>query len=122
MAEELDDYMDDPAVKALFGTAADRKDVQEAFALRMPAYAAMVEGSLKLDLQKLKKDFAREVGAQRKIKQAAIDAQKAKEFNSKRAAPAATTPVVGTKGSVATGSTGKKFQTKEEYQKWAGLV
>lgn len=121
LTEEIEDRLDDPKVKALFSPE-DRKELTEAFLEQMSAFAAEHEGEIKLDLHKLNKIFQREVTKQQRIKQAAAEAAKAREFNEKRNAPPGNVPpVVSTKGPGGNGSGTKKYESKEAWRKAMGL-
>jgi hypothetical protein len=121
LSEEIEDRLDDPKVKALFSPE-ERKELTEAFVEQMNAFYAEHEGQVSISLDALDKAFQREVRKQQMIKQAAAEAAKAREFNEKRNAPAPTLPpVVSTKGPGSTGSTTKKFQSREEWRKSMGM-
>lgn len=115
--DEVDELLEDPRLKGLFSPD-DIKDLKDDFLARMPAYAHVENGQYFVDREAVKRAFDREVKTQQRIKQAAAEAAKAREFNEKRNAPAAPiVPVVSTKGAGGNGSGTKTYKTKEEWRK-----
>ena len=82
LSEELDDLLDSPTAKTLFG-AEERKELSETMLALMPAFFTEHQGEIVLDRHALKRAFEREVTKQQRIKDAAStaarDAEKARK-------------------------------------------
>jgi hypothetical protein len=117
LLDEVDELLEDPRYKGLFSPE-DIKELKDDYTARMAAYAHVDNGQYFVDRETVKRAFDREVKTQQRIKQAAAEAQKAREFNEKRNAPAAPiVPVVSTKGSGGNGSGAKVYKNRDEWRK-----
>jgi hypothetical protein len=104
LSEELEDLLDQPSAKTLFG-ADERKELSETMLSLMPAFFTEHEGEIVLDRHALKRAFEREVSKQQRIQSAALkatqDAQKAREAAAFNAAQKPSVPAVRPKPVVA---------------------